>query len=115
HLSSEHGQVFREGERFIFKDLRSTNGSRLLRKGGELLYIDGSRGFEAELEDGDQLLLGDPLDPVAVAFRPQVAEKSAPEPEGGLRPTVRLENARAPNPTPSPDAEPDTSRVLARR
>jgi len=117
HLSSEHGQIFREGERYIYKDLRSTNGSRLLRKSGELVYVDASRGFEAALEDGDRLLLGDPLDPVAVAFGPQAI--GMPHLEGAdgadqpLRPTVRVENVR--QPSLSSDSEPDTSRVLARR
>jgi Nif-specific regulatory protein len=118
HLSSEHGQVFREGERYIYKDLRSTNGSRLLRKSGELLYIDASRGFEVPLEDEDQLLLGDPLDPVGVAFRPESAPSLGEgnlQPGGPpvLRPTVRVDPPRTP--APGAETEPDTSRVLARR
>ena len=28
HLSGEHGQVFQEDEQYIYRDLRSTNGSR---------------------------------------------------------------------------------------
>ncbi len=69
HLSSEHGQIFREGERILYRDFRSTNGSRLLRRGGALCPVDASCGFEIELADGDQLLLGDPLSPVAVLYR----------------------------------------------
>src|SRR5258708_7934840 len=34
HLSGEHGQIFREDDRYIYRDLRSTNGSRLLRSDG---------------------------------------------------------------------------------
>ena len=43
HLSSEHGQVFREGDRYLYRDLRSTNGSRLLRASGAPIPIDQSR------------------------------------------------------------------------
>ena len=42
HLSGQHGQIFLEGDQFIYRDLRSTNGSRLLRDGEELV-LDGSR------------------------------------------------------------------------
>jgi Nif-specific regulatory protein len=122
HLSSEHGQVFREGDRYIYKDLRSTNGSRLLRKSGELVYVDERCAFEVPLEDGDQLLLGDPLDPVAVLFRRELPAGSAPEPEKGigqpLQPTVRIEKDKLQTPPNKPSAgegEADTSRVLARR
>ena len=116
HLSSEHGQIFFEGEQYIYKDLHSTNGSRIVRKSGELIYVDASCGYEMGLEDGDQLLLGDPLDPVVLGFHPQ-------EKAGGLesteamappvRKTVRVE-------TPPPklataESESDLGRVLARR
>jgi len=69
HLSSEHGQIFREGDRVLFRDFKSTNGSRVLRKSGPLITVDAGCGFEVELSEGDQLLLGDPQNPVAVLFR----------------------------------------------
>src|SRR5258706_4921824 len=34
HLSGEHGQIFREDDRYIYRDLRSTNGSRIMRGNG---------------------------------------------------------------------------------
>ena len=67
HLSSEHGQIFREGDGYVYKDLRSTNGSRVLRRDGSLVYVDASQGFEVLLHDGDQLLLGDPVEPVVLS------------------------------------------------
>jgi Nif-specific regulatory protein len=73
HLSSEHGQIFREGDRILYRDFRSTNGSRLLRQSGPLCPVDASVGFEIELHDGDQLLLGDPQNPVAVLLRAEGA------------------------------------------
>ncbi len=59
HLSTEHGQLFLEDDLWVYRDLRSTNGSRVLRDGEELV-LDGSRKWEIALRDGDQLLLGDP-------------------------------------------------------
>src|SRR6266404_6797310 len=65
HLSGEHGQIFREDDRYIYRDLRSTNGSRIQR-GPEELNLDGSERWEAPLEDGDQLMLGNPAEPVVI-------------------------------------------------
>ena len=39
HLSGEHGQIFRENDQYIYRDLRSTNGSRL-RRGEELTVLE---------------------------------------------------------------------------
>jgi transcriptional regulator with GAF, ATPase, and Fis domain len=68
HLSSEHGQLFREDETWVYRDLRSTNGSRVMR-GGEELVLDGSRRWEVALHDGDQLMLGNPAEPVVLRLR----------------------------------------------
>ncbi len=65
HLSGEHGQLFREDEVWVYRDLRSTNGSRVLRAGEELV-LDGSRKWEIALRDGDQLVLGSPAEPVVL-------------------------------------------------
>src|SRR5215813_10231445 len=67
HLSGTHGEIFREEDRFVYRDLRSTNGSRLLREGNRI-DIDRDRS-EIALKDGDQLLLGDPTGPVVLACR----------------------------------------------
>src|SRR5262249_19605995 len=64
---STHGEIFREEDRFVYRDLRSTNGSRLLREGNRI-DIDRDRS-EIALKDGDQLLLGDPTGPVVLACR----------------------------------------------
>jgi Nif-specific regulatory protein len=65
HLSSQHGQIFLEGDQFIYRDLRSTNGSAV-RRGGETLTVDASVNWEVTLRPGDCLQLGDPKDPVLV-------------------------------------------------
>jgi Nif-specific regulatory protein len=64
HLSGEHGQIFREDDRYIYRDLRSTNGSRVLR-GEREIPLDGDRA-ETPLEEGDRILLGNPADPVTL-------------------------------------------------
>jgi len=68
HLSGEHGQIAREDGGYVFRDLRSTNGSAIER-GGERLAVDASRGHEVGLEHGDLILLGDPKDPVTLRVR----------------------------------------------
>ncbi len=46
HLSGEHGLIFREGDRYIYRDLRSTNGSMLLR-GQRRILLDGTERWES--------------------------------------------------------------------
>jgi Nif-specific regulatory protein len=72
HLSGEHGQIFREDDRYIFRDLKSTNGSRVQR-GDRQIALDGAT-LETPLNDGDQLLLGDPLSPVVLRCRVRIEE-----------------------------------------
>src|SRR5260221_13333363 len=60
HLSGEHGQIFLEDDRYIYRDLKSTNGSRVQR-GPDEVVLDGASGagrWELPLQDGDKLLLG---------------------------------------------------------
>ncbi len=68
HLSGEHAQIVREGEGYVFRDLRSTNGS-IVERGGQRLPVDATRRFEMGIEHGDLLLLGDPKKPVSVRVR----------------------------------------------
>jgi transcriptional regulator with GAF, ATPase, and Fis domain len=65
HLSGQHGQIFVDGDQFIYRDLRSTNGSAV-RRGDELLAVDASVGWEVTLKSGDCLQLGDPAGPVVL-------------------------------------------------
>jgi Nif-specific regulatory protein len=76
HLSGEHGQIFREDDRYIYRDLRSTNGSRVLR-GAEELILDGTSDqsrWEVALLDGDKILLGNPVEPVVLQCHVRVDE-----------------------------------------
>jgi len=65
HLSGEHGQIFCEADQYIYRDLRSTNGS-VLERGDRSISIDAATGYEITLRDRDRLQLGDPRDPVVV-------------------------------------------------
>jgi len=130
HLSSEHAQIFREDDKYIFKDLRSTNGSRLQRRDGSLVYVDATAGFESVICEGDRLLLGDPLDPVILgcSFSATQLEPLAVPPGGGSPtvPAIQLGRSSAASGSPSgassksapseagEAAEPE-HRVLARR
>jgi len=63
HLSGEHGMIFLEEGQYVYRDLRSTNGSMLLR-GQKRVVLDGSDRWENTIQDGDRLLLGDAANPV---------------------------------------------------
>jgi len=65
HLSGQHGQIFLEGDQFIYRDLRSTNGSAV-RRGETTFTVDASVDWEVTLKTGDCLQLGDPKAPVLV-------------------------------------------------
>ena len=68
HLSTKHGQIFPEGGGLIYRDLKSTNGSKLQR-GEEITQVDASTDWEVSLRDGDKLCLGDASESVVIDVR----------------------------------------------
>ena len=54
----ERSRAHRIRERYTLFDLRSTNGTALVRKGGERMSLDDANGREALLESGDVIELG---------------------------------------------------------
>ncbi|CAN5781368.1 hypothetical protein BH11MYX2_BH11MYX2_14790 [soil metagenome] len=66
HLSGDHAQITEVGDHFVFRDLRSTNGSAVERDGNRIA-VDAASRWELALVDGDIILLGNPHDPVRVA------------------------------------------------
>src|SRR6185437_3164594 len=68
HLSGDHAQITQIGDHYVFRDLRSTNGSAIERE-GKRIPVDATARWEMALVDGDVLLLGNRADPVRVAVR----------------------------------------------
>jgi Nif-specific regulatory protein len=57
HVSSDHARILRQGERFLLQDLRSTNGTTILRRGART-PLDDSINREMFLEPDDVIELG---------------------------------------------------------
>jgi transcriptional regulator with GAF, ATPase, and Fis domain len=57
HVSGEHARIVLAGERYVLRDLRSTNGTAVVR-GGDRLPLAESAAREVELEPGDVIELG---------------------------------------------------------
>lgn len=68
HLSGDHAQIAQIGEHYVFRDLRSTNGSAVERD-GKRIPVDATARWELALADGDILLLGNRNDPVRISVR----------------------------------------------
>jgi transcriptional regulator with GAF, ATPase, and Fis domain len=68
HLSGDHAVITQIGDHYVFRDLRSTNGSAIERA-GKRIPIDATARWEIALADGDFLLLGNRADPVRIAVR----------------------------------------------
>jgi Nif-specific regulatory protein len=65
HVSGEHAQLVLSGDRYVARDLHSTNGTRI-KRGGELVDLTALPGREAPISSGDMLLFGDDERPVRV-------------------------------------------------
>lgn len=68
HLSGEHAQITRIPAGYLFRDLKSTNGS-IVERQGERLTVDRSCKWQRLLVTGDVLSLGDPTNPVRIAVQ----------------------------------------------
>lgn len=84
HLSANHGQVDQVGDGYVFRDLRSTNGSAVERA-GKRIEVDAGVRWELPLAEGDTLLLGNRHDPVRISVRIGAATSDAIEDEFGDR------------------------------
>jgi Nif-specific regulatory protein len=74
HLSGDHAQITQVGDHYVFRDLRSTNGSAVERD-GRRITVDAAARWEVTLAHGDILLLGNPAAPVRIAVR--IGDESA--------------------------------------
>ena len=66
HLSGDHALITQVGDHYVFRDLRSTNGSAVERD-GKRIPVDATSRWEIALEDGDFLLLGNRNNPVRIS------------------------------------------------
>ena len=79
HVSGSHGVITVEGGSGAvrYRDLKSTNGSRVIR-GKQTLPVDSTVGFEITLKHGDRLQLGDHERPVLVGVSIAVLPATTP-------------------------------------
>jgi len=64
-ISGQHGEISLRAGSYLYRDLRSTNGSLLIHR-DEKTIVDGESQVEVALADGDVLLLGDVDNPIVV-------------------------------------------------
>jgi transcriptional regulator with GAF, ATPase, and Fis domain len=57
HISSDHARILRKGDRYTLVDLRSTNGTVLVRGDARIALVEAN-GREAALDSGDVIELG---------------------------------------------------------
>jgi transcriptional regulator with GAF, ATPase, and Fis domain len=57
HVSGEHARIVFGGERYVLRDLRSTNGTAIIR-GDQRIALEEENGREVTLEPGDVVELG---------------------------------------------------------
>jgi transcriptional regulator with GAF, ATPase, and Fis domain len=57
HVSSDHARIVFKGDKYVIADLRSTNGTALVR-GSERIVLGDANGREASLENADVIELG---------------------------------------------------------
>ncbi len=79
HVSGSHGVITLESASGAvrYRDLKSTNGSRVIR-GKQTLPVDSTVGFELALKHGDRLQLGDHERPVLVGVSIAVLPATTP-------------------------------------
>jgi len=79
HVSGSHGviTVDRESGAARYRDLKSTNGSRVIR-GRQTIAVDSTVGFEVTLKSGDRLQLGDHERPVLVGVSVSILPATTP-------------------------------------
>ncbi len=65
HVSGEHASIVLAGDVYVVRDHGSTNGTRVIRA-GEVFELAADDEREADIEDGDLLLLGDAERPVKI-------------------------------------------------
>ncbi|MCX7807513.1 MAG: sigma 54-interacting transcriptional regulator, partial [Deltaproteobacteria bacterium] len=94
HVSGEHALVLWAVDRYVIRDLQSTNGTRLWR-GGEVIDVSKSAGREAVICDGDEIWLGDVESPVKLKVRLDISAESEQGRVVGLRRVAEISRVEA--------------------
>ena len=113
HLSGEHAVVTLGPNGYLFRDLRSTNGS-VIERGKERLALDRSCRWERSLAHGDVLSLGDPGNPVRVAVKITGAPPVAASP-GAANLVTAVHRPQSEAPGDQDDDEALSNRLIASR
>ncbi len=66
YVSRCHGEILWNGKTWVFRDLRTTNGSAV-RRGGKVFPVGLEQNLKVELQPGDCVLLGDRDNPTVVS------------------------------------------------
>src|SRR5271169_62235 len=67
HVSGEHARIVQGAERYLLRDLRSTNGTAVVRD-GQRTALDDTNGRELALQAGDVIELGNGAVHLAVSL-----------------------------------------------
>jgi len=92
-VSRFHGQILRKGDRYVYIDLQSSNGSALV-KNGKIVPVGVEHNYQLPLEDGDRILLGDQADPTEISFEqvalaaPHMTAPPEEDPSGAIQKTT---------------------------
>ncbi|MEM7247527.1 MAG: HD domain-containing phosphohydrolase [Acidobacteriota bacterium] len=82
YISSRHAEIRRDSSAgLLLEDFVTTNGS-MIRRDGELLPLEDKNDYTLRVSDGDELLLGDPAQPVCLKAELVGRVESSPESEG---------------------------------
>jgi len=74
-VSARHGRIRLGPEGVLYEDLGSTNGT-LLRRGGKTIPVGAAQGRRVALQDGDELLVGDPHNPCVLRVNLSLSRSS---------------------------------------
>jgi len=92
HVSSDHARIVRSGERYLLHDLRSTNGTTLVRRGVRVV-LDDANAREVVLEPDDivELGSGDRIVELKITLpiEPEDAQVVAVRPIADIEPTTK--------------------------
>ncbi|MFC2171751.1 HD domain-containing phosphohydrolase [Acidobacteriota bacterium] len=75
YISIWHGKIYSDGQNLIYEDLKSTNGSCVIR-GADVLILDQTSCSKTALESGDQICLGTAKYPVVLDFETEIPNEN---------------------------------------